>query len=93
MHYFPVDILIIEYRYITKAHGFFQTAGQFISQHALLRQQIKSLPHGVWGPNFHTCNQMRADIHRDLHRTTEIERNDVLKINVRNQRGGIFRAL
>lgn len=80
-----VDALITVNRDISKAHRLFETACQPITQHAFLCQQIECLTHGVGRLNFHAGNKMRTNVCRDLHRTMEVERNNILKINVSGQ--------
>ena len=73
MHDQPVDGAVVVYGDVAKSHGFFETEGQIHRQHTRLGKDVEGLPHGVWRRCVHARDQVRADVHTQLHGPAEVE--------------------
>ena len=93
MHDLPIDGFVVVNRDISKSNGFSQSISHMSGQNSLLGEDIKGLPHGFWGWHVHGGNNVCADVHRQLHCSAEVERDDVLQVKVILKLGSFYREL
>jgi len=81
----PVDLPVVVHGDIAKAHGLLQLLGQILGYGPAHGQDIEGLPHRIRWRHLHAGDEVRANVHAQLHSPGKIDGDDILKIRVSTQ--------
>lgn len=88
----PVDGAVVVNGQVPEAHGAAQTPREVRRKHARVSQRVEGGAHGLWHRQVEQGNDVRAHVDVQLDGASQVERDDVLRVEVRGERVGGGRA-